>query len=240
MTTAVPELPEQRGESVGDDLAGMGSFFIDPQGAARRIFHKWFWVGPVIVVSIISIVVSVLMFPILQHVMEVMPMPADTTPERYQKGIAWAGTIQRVSMYATPLLIIGLNAIEAVIMLAMCSVLNVGAKFRSLFNLVSGCALISVLASIASIIILRAKGEISTMAEIRPPLGLDIFMPENTNKYALALVGYFSIFQIWWIVMMVLILSTAFRVSKAKAFAVVVPIIVLSIIFRLVSSAFQR
>jgi hypothetical protein len=116
----------------------------------------------------------------------------------------------------------------------------VNAKFVWLFNLLAGCSLIQLLGGLASFAILKAKGEVSTMAELRPALGLDIFMPEGANKYAVALLGYFSIFEIWWIVMMVLIFSAAFRVTKGKAFAIISPLIILSILFRVIGAAFQR
>ena len=48
MATTMPDSPAQRRETFGDDLAGMGSFYIDPQSAARRVFHKWFWIGPLV------------------------------------------------------------------------------------------------------------------------------------------------------------------------------------------------
>ncbi len=239
MPTTSRGLPVEH-ETFGDDLAGMGSFYIDPQGAARRVFHKWFWIGPLVIFSMVSVIASYLMMPIVQHVLEVAPMPAGANPEQYQRGMDMAMTVQRVSMYFSPLITALIMAVQALVVYATCSVLTVDAKFRWIFNLVAGCSLIQVLAAIASIVILKAKGEVSSMAEMRPALGLDIFLPEGTNKFAMALLGYFSIFEIWWIVMMVLIFSAAFRVTKGKAFAAVLPLIVLSVLFRLGAAAFQK
>jgi hypothetical protein len=239
MATTMPGSSAQS-ETLANDLAGMGSFFIDPPGAARRIFHKWFWIGPLVVFSIVSMVASYLMLPMVQHVLEVSPIPAGSSPEQYQSGMDVAMTIQRVSMYFSPVIVAVILALQALVIWATCSVLTIDVKFRWLFNLVAGCSLIQVLASIASLAILKGKGEISTMAELRPALGLDIFLPEGTNKYATAFLGYFSIFEIWWIVMMVLVFSTAFRVSKGKALAAVLPLIMVSILLRMGAAAFQR
>jgi hypothetical protein len=239
MATTMPGSSAQS-ETLANDLAGMGSFFIDPPGAARRVFHKWFWIGPLVVFSIVSMVASYLMLPMVQHVLEVSPIPAGSSPEQYQSGMDVAMTIQRVSMYSSPAIVAVILALQALVIWATCSVLTIDVKFRWLFNLVAGCSLIQVLASIASLAILKGKGEISTMAELRPALGLDIFLPEGTNKYATAFLGYFSIFEIWWIVMMVLVFSTAFRVSKGKALAAVLPLIMVSILLRMGAAAFQR
>lgn len=241
MSTLAPELPADQPESFGDDLAGMGSFFIDPAGAARRVFKKWFWIGPLVVVSIVSIIAGVVTLPIVQHVLETQPPPQNATAEQYQRGVEISMMVQRILLvYCAPILVAVVYAVEALILVGMCSILSVTATFRWLFNLVAGCSLITLLARIAAVIILKSKGEVSTTAELQPPLGLDIFMPEGASKVATAFLGYFTIFEIWWIVMAVLIFSTAFRVSKGKAFGAILPLILLSIFFRVIGALFQR
>lgn len=240
MSTMAPKMPEERRESFGDDLAGMGNFFIDPAGAAKRVFSKYFWVGPLIVFSIVSIAASYLLMPIVQHVLETSPVPANVSPEQYQKGVAMGLTFQRVGIYMAPAITAILYLVQAVILFGMCSIMSIDGKFKQLFNLVAGCSLIQLLSSIASVVILKAKGDISSMAELRPALGLDIFMPEGANKFATAFLGYFSVFEIWWIVMMVLVFSAAFRVSKGKAFAVILPLILLTLVFKIGAAVFQK
>ncbi|MBV9301476.1 MAG: YIP1 family protein [Acidobacteriaceae bacterium] len=240
MARAASGLPAETHETFADNLAGMGSFYIDPQGAAARVFHKWFWVGPLVVFSIVSVIATYLMIPMVQHVLEVAPMPPNVSPDQYQRGASMAMTMMRVSMYFSPVVTAVLLVLPALILYATCSVLTIDVKFRWLVNLVAGCSLIQVVAAIAAIVILKAKGEVSTQAELHPALGLDIFLPEGTSKYLMALAGYFSIFEIWWIIMMVLIFSTAFRVSKGKAFAAILPLVILSILFRVGAAAFQR
>jgi hypothetical protein len=240
LATTLPGSSAQGRETFGDDLAGMGSFYIDPQGAARRVFHKWFWVGPLVIFSVVSAVASYVMLPMVQHVLEVAPIPSGASPDQYQRGMDMALTVQRASMYFTPLIVGFILAVQALVIFATCSILTVDVKFRWIFNLVAGCSLIQALAAIASLVAVKAKGEVSTMAEMRPALGLDIFFPEGTSKYAMAFLGYFSIFEIWWMVMAVLIFSAAFRVSKGKAFAAILPLVVLSLVFRVGVAAFQK
>jgi hypothetical protein len=159
MATTVPG-SSARSETFANDLVGMGNFFIDPPGAAQRVFHKWFWIGPLVVFSIVSMVASYLMLPMVQHVLEVSPIPAGSSPEQYQSGMNLAMTIQRVSMYFSPVIVAVILALQALVIWATCSVLTIDVKFRWLFNLVAGCSLIQVLASIASLAILKGKGEI--------------------------------------------------------------------------------
>jgi hypothetical protein len=241
MASYSSELPLERSESVGDNLAGIPSFFIDPEGAARRVHTKWFWIGPLVIISIAGVIVGSLIIPIVRHVMEIAPLPPGATPEQFQKGMAVGLTIQKILFtYLGPVLATAVLAIEAGLLAAISSVMGVKATFRQLFNLVSGCALIGMLEQIAVIVILKAKGDISSVAELRPPMGIDIFLSEGTNKFLLAFLGYFSIFQIWWIVMLVLIFAAAFRVTKGKALSVVAPMVLLGLAWRLAMTAFQR
>ncbi|HZQ52933.1 MAG TPA: hypothetical protein VFB14_12090 [Bryobacteraceae bacterium] len=240
MATLVPDVPREQPENFAADLAGMGNFFIDPAGAAKRLFSKWFWIGPVLLYSIVSITAGYVLMPMVRHVLEISPVPPNLSPEQYQRNIEIGMLIQRVLIFCAPITTAALFALSAVILLASSAILSIRTRFLWLFNFVSGCALIQLLAPIASVVILKAKGDVSTMAELRPPLGLDIFLAEGTNKYVMALLGYFSVFEMWWIVMAVLTFSTAFRVSKGKAFAAILPLILLSIIFRLVGAVFQR
>ena len=209
-------------ESDSDNITGMGAFLIDPAGAARRIFHRWFWVGPWILMAVVAFVSSYLTLPIVQHVMEVAPTPPGADPAAMQKGAEMGMKLGNIGMYAAPVTTLLLFSIQAVILLGMTSVLSMNAKFRQLLNLVAGCSIIQVLATVAAVVILRTK-EIGSMAELRPALGLDIFMPEGSNRFLVAILGYFSIFEIWWIVMMVLVLSAAFRITKGRALMVMSP-----------------
>lgn len=238
----VPELPavEEQG-SLGGDFLGMFNFLIDPGAAAKLIRHKWFWVGPLILISLIAVVVGTLLMPLIQQVIMSQPPPPNTTDiATYQKGLAIGVTIQKVFTYASPVTTACFWALGALILLASCAVLQVKAKFLWLFNLIAGTALIQGLQAIAVLLILKLKGEVTTTAELQPAMGLDIFMPEGANKMLTGLLGFFSVFQIWYIVMLVLVFAAAFKVSKGKALAAVSPIIIIGLLFRLVGAAFQR
>lgn len=240
MSTLVPDLPLEPRESFGDDLAGMGSFFIDPEGAARRAYHKWFWIGPLIVVSIIAIVTQVVRLPITQQMMETMQLPNGVTEAQWNKQMQISIMVQHIAVFFSPILVAIIFAIQAVILLGMCAIVTVNAKFRTLFNVVAGCSLIGSLEAIASVIVLKMKAPVSTMAEMKPPLGLDIFLSEGTNKYLMAFLGYFTVFQIWWLIMMVLVLAATLRISKGKAFAITLPLVFFGLLFAIVGAVFAK
>lgn len=178
--------------------------------------------------------------PQMQHVLEIRRIPPNVTPEQFQRQIDIGMAIQRFVNYFMPLIVACLMAVQALILWASASVLGIQAKFRSLFNLAAGCSIISSLGALAMAIVVKAKGDVSTIAELQPPLGLDIFLGSGVNKFLVAFLGFFSIFEIWWIIMAVLIFSAGFRVSKGKAAAVIAPLVLLGLAIKLISAVFQR
>ncbi len=237
MSTTTGDLSANPPEGMGSNIAGMGNFFIDPKGAATRLFTKWFWIWPLLVFMLVSLAANLIVTPIVQNVLNSQPLPAGVNPETYQRQLEIGMKVQRFTGLVFPIVII---AFQALVLWGMASMTAIEAKYREMLNLAAGCGLIQALAAVASVVILKAKGELSSMAELRPALGLDIFLPDGTNKILLAIVGYFSIFEIWWIVMMVLIFGFAYRTSKAKAATVVAPLVVISLLFRIVIAAFQK
>lgn len=237
MPKALDEERQAPPESFGSNAAGMLNFLIDPKAAAPRLFTKWFWIAPLLLFTLVSVTGNLIVTPMVQHVLETQPTPAGANPETSQSQIATGMKIQRVAGAVFPIIMV---AFQALVLWGMASVTAIEARFRQMFNLAAGCSIISALGALAGVLVLKGKGEISTMAELRPAMGLDIFLPEGTNKFLTAILGYFSVFELWWVVMVVLVISAAYRVGKGRAFTIAAPLILISLIFRLVGAAFQR
>jgi hypothetical protein len=229
-------------ESAGflSDLAGLPSFLIDPEGAAKRVHSKWFWVAALLVVSAIAIGVGIFMAPIIIHVASVAPLPAGATQEARDRAVSFTTMAANYGPYFSPILAGIFWAIIAGVLMGISVVSGVTARFGEFFNLVAGCSIIQSLGSIATAIILHFKGDVSTQAELKPAMGLDIFLPEGTNKYLVAAGGSFSVFSIWWVVMMALIFAVAFRTSKGKAFAIVLPLWLIGMLLSMLGAIFQK
>ncbi len=241
MAATIPELPASPTTSFGSNFANMFQFLIDPQSAARCVFRKHFWIAPLLLLSVITLVSTVMLQPIIDHVMDVTPAPPGVDAAQYQKSMGFARSAQHIGGYLSPLVIAAILAIQALIIFATCAGIGVKAKFGELFNLVCGAGLISLgLTSIANVIILKTKADVESLAELKPALGLDIFLPETANKFLLAFLGYFSIFNVWWIVMVILIFSAAYRVSKGKAAVAIAPAVILGLMLTLGGAIFKR
>jgi hypothetical protein len=231
----------QQKESGGfvTDLAGTFNFLVDPTGAAKCLRRKWFWVAAILIVSAITIAITVYNMPLAQQAMANQPPPPNVSPEQFQKNMQIGMLFQKIFVYLAPVVIAVFDALAALILLATCAVIDVKARFLELFNFAAGLSLFDALKAIASTVIIHAKGEPSSMADLQPPLGFDIFMPSGANKVLVAFLGYFNVFEVWEIVMAVLIMAAAYRISKTKASVAIAPLFMLGMLAKLVGAFFS-
>jgi maltodextrin utilization protein YvdJ len=138
-----------------------------------------------------------------------------------------------------PLFVIGFGALFAWLVGLVGSMLGMRSKFRDVFSLMAACALIPALQAIATYIVIRAKGEeITSQEQLTPPFGLDIFL-QNVHGALLAILNYFSIFQIWYLIVLTFGLAYLTKSSKGKAFAALTPAWLLPLFLKIVQSMFQ-
>lgn len=240
MATEQNSIQEKESQGFLSDFGGMFNFLMDPGGAAKRLPRKFFWIAPLIVVSIIYLICGLKNFPLVQQAMMNQPPPANTTPEQFQKGMQVGLTIQRVAIYFSPLLFIIISAISALIIFATASAIGLKARFLELFNLMAGLSVIGALQIIATTVILQLKGEPQSIADLQPAMGLDIFAPITMNKVAVAFLGFFNVFEIWQIVMAILIVAVFYRVGKGKAAVAVAPLFLIGLLLKLSGAFFSQ
>jgi hypothetical protein len=118
------------------------------------------------------------------------------------------------------------------------SVIGLRAKFRDVFSLMTACALINALQYVATYIVLRVKGEeIQSLDQMTPPFGIDIFL-QDVHGAAGAVLNFFSIFELWYLVVLTFGLAYLAKTSKGMAFAALTPAWVLPLLFRMVGAMF--
>ncbi|HTR37459.1 MAG TPA: YIP1 family protein [Bryobacteraceae bacterium] len=232
---------EQPGISSG--VVGMLSVFIDPGRTARGVAAKLSWLWPVITLAIVYMVFGYLMLPYTMQVVDARLNQAlaqqGAPAERVEAARNITLMLTRVAFLFTPVLIIGFLALFAWLVMVMGSMAGLRAKFRDVFALMSACSLIPALQYIAAYIVVRAKGdEITSQEQLTPPFGLDIFFPDIHGPL-LALLNFFSIFQIWYLIVFTIGLAALAKTSKGKAFAAITPAWVLPLLLRVIQAALQ-
>jgi len=224
--------------SVGSGFLGMFNAFVDPGGLAKAARSKMFWLWPLILVSIVTIVVLYLMSPYSLQVAEARMAQQNIPAERMDQARHMAELITKVIPIVAPIgFVVVLVILSALVNLAS-SMVGLRTKFRDVFSLMAACSLITCLQTIASLVVLRVKGdEITSQEQMTPPFGLDIFIP--AHGALLATLNFFSIFQIWYLVILGLALAYMSGASKGKAFAAITPAWLIPLILKIIGSFFS-
>jgi hypothetical protein len=229
-TRSVGEQTRSLGEqklSIGDGFIGMLNAFIDPKATAKRVPAPLSWLWPVITLSIIYMVFGYLMLPYTMSLIDLrinQQISQQNAPaEQAERARNMMHVVYQFLPVATPVIVIVFILLFAWLVSVMGSIAGLRAKFRDIFSLMAACSLIPALQTIATYIVLHTKGdEITSQEQLTPPFGLDIFL-QDIHGALFALVNYFSIFQIWYLIVLTLGLAYLAKTSKGKAFFAITP-----------------
>ena len=232
-------MSEQAG-SMADGLVGMMNVFVDPASTAKRVPSKLSWLWPVIVLTIAYITISYLMVPYAMQLVDAKMAERNLPPEQLQRAQTVAHTMTKYTAPISPIFGIGILALLALLIKAMYSTMDVRTRYRDVFSLLAACALIPMIQAVASYIVVRSKGdEITTAEQLAPPFGLDLFMP-GVKGVLFAIVHFFSIFEIWYLVVLTLGMAYLTHSSKSKAFIAITPAWLLPLLFAMIGGLFNR
>lgn len=223
---------------VSSGLAGMLNVFVDPAATAKRVPAKLSWLWPLITICIIYAVFGSLMLPYTMQLADVAirdrAAQQGLRAEQLERVQNMAHTFSQLSVGITPATAILVLLVLAWMVSVMGSITGAKAKFRDVFSLMAACSLIPALQYIAMYIVIRAKGdEIHSVEQLAPPFGIDIFL-QDLHGPLLAVANFFSIFEIWYLVVLGIGLAVLARSSKGKAFAAITPAWILPLLFRVI------
>jgi len=225
--------------TVSDGLIGMLNVFIDPKTTAKRVPAPLSWLWPVIVMIAVYVVVGVLSAPYAISIADAQIAQRGIPADQAETARKITHIIALVTPITTPVFIILFLALFAWLAVVIGSMAGLRTKFRDVFSLMASCGLIAAVQAIATIIVLRAKGdEVTSQDQLTPPFGLDIFLP-NVHGVLLAVLNFFSIFEIWYLVVLTIGLAALAKTTKGKAFFAITLSWVVPLLIKIVQAMFQ-
>lgn len=231
--------PPQPAANLKEGILGLLNVYIDPVGTARRVQLKWFWIYPLIVLSIVTAIVLLQLIPFTLQATRVDP-PNGVSGAQLEQALKFTSIGLEIGAYVSPLIILLFTCIGALLVMALGAIVDARVRFSTLLSLLLTCGMISTLQQVAAVIVLRSKGldDIASRQQLQVPLGLDIFIPATGALGGL--LNFFSIFMIWYIVMLGLTYSHLAKVSKGKAFFATSGAWVLFMLMAVVGAAFRK
>lgn len=235
-----PPLPAQREDkpSMSAGITGMFNVFIDPAATAKIVRAPLSWLWPLIIGCIIAIPYTMFILRLTINItrLNAKGLPADQVNQAV-RGIEMFG---KIGPFFTPVIFVIVLCVLALLVMLTASMLSMRIKFRDIFALMSLCSLIPTLQIVANYFVLRAKAdEITSAEQLQPPFGLDIFFSDLKGPL-FAILNFFSLFEIWYLVIFALALAYFTGSTKGKAFAAITPAWLIPLLFKIVGSLFQR
>ena len=226
--------------SVADGLVGLLNVFVDPQTTAEKVPSRLSWLWPVVVLLIGYLVVSYMMMPFTLEMVDASIAQRSIPAEQAEQARAMGHTFGQVASYAGPILGIGFIALFALLIKVVYSMMDIRPKFRDLFALLAACSVIPLLQVVATLVVLRIKGDrIESAEQMQPPFGLDIFM-QGLHGATFAFVHFFSIFEIWYLVVLVFGLAYLTRSTRIQALIASTPVWLLPLAMAMIGGMFQK
>ena len=225
---------------MGKDIAAVFNMFLDPAGAVERIDSKWIWAFPLGLLAIVSAAFAWTIVPMTLHIVARNP-PDGASREQMQQQMAMMEKFSGIGVVIAPAMVVIITVLLAALLLVACQVVGIAGKFSQFFSLVSMASIVKVVGALAAFAVIKLKGDdIQTMQDLNPPFGLDLLLPDGANKILYSVLNYFSVFQIWFLVVIALGLAAFAKTSKGKAFLAITPIWIFPLLMAVVGSFFRR
>ena len=235
----IKQKPVEQKLSVGDGFIGMLNALVDPAGAAKRIPAPLSWLWPLITLTIVYVVFGYLMLPYTMMLIDLRINQQNTPAEQAERARNFSHMFVQFLPVLTPVIVIAFVLLFAWLVSVMGSIAGLRAKFRDIFSLLAACSLIPALQTAATYIVIHTKGdEITSPEQFTPPFGLDIFL-QDIHGALLALVNFFSIFEVWYLIVLTFGIAYLAKSSKGTAFFAVTPAWLLPLIGRVAQAMVQ-
>ncbi len=216
----------------------MFNAFVDPAATAKAAKAPLAWLWPLILLCVAVALLSMFTMPLTINI--VRQNQAGLPAQQVEQTLKGMEMFSKIGLVVGPFFVVLFSLAIAGLVTLMASMLSVRTKFRDIFTLMSLCSMISILQIVATYFVLNAKkDELASMQQLQPPFGLDIFFSEIKGPL-FAILNFFSLFQVWYLVMLGLALAYLAGVSKGKAFAAITPAWLIPLLFKIVGSLFQR
>ena len=201
----------------------------EPRAVFERVRERPRFLLPAIGLSVIVIVITYFMQPFTQAAMASrMAQIAQQNPQ----AAANAAKFQSIGLVFAPIGVFIALLIAAVIYWLLVMLVAGGdAKFKTLLSVAAYTALPAILLQAATIAVLKMKGveAVSSMEDLRPPLGLNLLAP-NTTGFTGAVLAGINPFSLWGMVLTAIGIQVTHKTSKGGAYTVAIIAMLLGVL----------
>lgn len=192
--------------------------FFSSQRTFLRLKSNPSWLVTFLLIAAGTILISFIISPFVIQA-QIVSFPSEVGPQQIEDGMRFIKRYQTIVIFLSPLFLIIKFLVNSAILWLIVQLFR-EADFKRVFSLVVHCALIQLLGSIVSLIVLKLRGiqSIRSAADLQVYFGLDMFLRNQELNIPLkAFLSSINLFSIWWIILVILGLSIITEISKSKA-----------------------
>lgn len=201
----------------------------EPTAVFERVRERPRFLMPALALSVIAMVVTYLLTPFTQAAMAARVAQA---AQQNPQAAAQAAKFAAIGPLFAPIgVFIGLLIGAGLLWLLVMLFAGGDAKFKTLLSVTAYTALPSLLLQVAALLVLKMKGveAVSTMEDLRPPLGLNLLAPNATGFMGAVLAGI-NPFTIWGMVLTAIGIAVTHKTSKGTAYTVAIVAMLLGVL----------
>jgi len=226
MGSGIEQVPAQQGGSVKTAILDMFNVLFDPVPVFNRIKQKPSILYPWLVISAIVLVITIVTGPYNDAAMAAMR--ASMPPEQAAR-MGGGGGVGR--LIGVPIFTLIFAAAGAGLLWIGVSLSATQARYKTLLSVLLHANMTYVLFALVTALVLmvRGVGAITGLADMRPPLGLDLLVP-NASLYLGQVLNGINPFSIWGVWLCGTGIAITHGVSKSTAIIVTSIVYVLALL----------
>lgn len=221
-------------------LLAILNVFIDPAETVRRIEgNRTAWLLPVLLGGVLMGIYQWNMAHFTFDAIRMDP-PQGMDAAALEKIQGTMEATSRFTAIVAPVMWAMMAMITSALVFAGCAITGTNVKFPGVFGLVAHTNLIKGVQLIAHYFVLKSKGEVNGMQDLIPSFGLEMLLPEGTNKLLIGFVSFFSVFQVWHMLILAIGFAALAKCGKGKAFLITAPDWVIGLVFAVIGALFRK
>jgi len=206
---------------------GTATFFevaVDPESAFRRDLGGHSYMLPLCVLGLVFALMAWLQAPLAIQWTRLQMQAANASPDQVSASLAVMMRVQRWALAAVPALLFAKWVLSAAMVWLAAQLCLVNLTFARGLGVVAYSYLPVCFrdATVLFILWMRGAGTLDHPDALNPAIGLNLLLPQLSQPWS-TLAGNCNVFELWYLMLMVLGISAAAAVRRRTALAVVLP-----------------
>ncbi len=197
--------------------------FFDPRTLFKELESRPQWLIPFIIVSVIAIICTLLMFPVMEHLM-LRQMPEGLSVQQQTQMLSSLKMTRYIGLLSAPVVLLMKMGLMAFLLYGVTVLFSFDFTYRKALSILSHASIIAALDGLIMVATIYFRG----MNEIQSPkdlgsavLSLSWLFGATLHPAMRAVLDSLTFFSVWYWVLLFIGIKLTTKLSKVKAFLIV-------------------